>query len=52
MRVCRELTCDCGGPAEGSTGATAMGTGKGTSEGWVSDLEERNFLKWEGREKF
>lgn len=40
MRVCRELASDCGGPAEGSIGATALGTGKGASKGWVSDLED------------
>lgn len=38
MRVCRELACDCGGPAEGGLGATALGTGQSASEGWVSDL--------------
>lgn len=39
VRVCRELARDGGRPAEGSIGATALGTGKGSSQGWVSDLE-------------
>lgn len=45
MRVCRELACDCGRPAEGGLGATALGTGQSASEGWVSDLGDEGMGK-------
>lgn len=51
MRVCRELACDCGGPAEGGLGATALGTGQSASEGWVSDLGDEGMAKRKGEEK-